>query len=241
MFKQAMDSGLSYPVGLRSEKFLKSMDDLRENRQYAPATERNRRPILEVLQQVIPKEGDILEIASGTGEHACFFAPYFPNQQWIPSDPDRLLRLSIEAWRQDCTSNNLQIPWDIDVTLPNWETKLDNSAIAKRHCVIAEIGTIIAINLIHISPWSACQGLMKGAGKILHSGGILYLYGPYKQEGKHTAPSNEAFDQSLQFRNPDWGVRNLEDVVELAEKNQLNLHKIIPMPANNLSLIFQHL
>jgi len=234
MFKQAMDSGLSYPVGLRSEKFLKSMDDLRENRQYAPATERNRRPILEVLQQVIPKEGDILEIASGTGEHACFFAPYFPNQQWIPSDPDRLLRLSIEAWRQDCTSNNLQIPLDMDVSLPNWETKLDNSAIA-------DIGTIIAINLIHISPWSACQGLMKGVGKILHSGGILYLYGPYKQEGKHTAPSNEAFDQSLQFRNPDWGVRNLEDVVELAEKYQLNLHKIIPMPANNLSLIFHHL
>jgi hypothetical protein len=132
------------------------------------------------------------------------------------------------------TSDNLQIPLDINVTLSDWENKLDNSAIA-------EIGTIIAINLIHISPWSACQGLMKGVGKILHSGGILYLYGPYKQEGKHTAPSNEAFDQSLQFRNPDWGVRNLEDVVELAEKYQLNLHKIIPMPANNLSLIFHHL
>jgi hypothetical protein len=210
------------------------MNNPRTSKQYAPATERNRQPILEVLQQVIPQKGNILEIASGTGEHACFFAPYFPNQQWIPSDPDRLLRLSIEAWRQDSTSNNLQIPLDIDVTLPNWETKLDNSAIA-------EIGTIIAINLIHISPWSACQGLMKGVGKILQSGGILYLYGPYKQEGKHTAPSNEAFDQSLQFRNSDWGVRNLEDVVELAEKYQLILHKIIPMPANNLSLIFHHL
>jgi hypothetical protein len=234
MLKQAMYSGLSCLVGLRSEKFLKSMDNLRENRQYAPATERNRQPILEVLQQVIPKEGDILEIASGTGEHACFFAPYFPNQQWIPSDRDRLLRLSIEAWRQDCTSNNLQLPWDIDVSCPDWETKLNNSAIAT-------IGAIIAINLIHISPWSACQGLMKGVGKILHSGGILYLYGPYKQQGKHTAPSNAVFDQSLQFRNPDWGVRNLEDVVELAEKHQLILHKIIPMPANNLSLIFHHL
>jgi len=217
------------------------MDNLRENRQYAPATERNRQPILEVLQQVIPQTGDILEIASGTGEHACFFAPYFPNQQWIPSDPDPLLRLSIEAWRQDCTSNNLQTPLEINVTLPNWDETIDPSAIAKRHCVIADIGAIIAINLIHISPWSACQGLIAGAGKILQSGGILYLYGPYKQQGKHTAPSNEAFDQSLQFRNPDWGVRNLEDVVELAEKYQLNLHKIIPMPANNLSLIFQHL
>ena len=205
--------------------------DNRDRKQYAPATERNRQPILEVLQKFIPKKGNILEIASGTGEHACFFAPYFPNQQWIPSDPDRLLRLSIEAWRQDCTSNNLQMPLEINVSLPNWEDKIDPSAIA----------VIIAINLIHISPWSACQGLMKGAGKILPSGGILYLYGPYKQNGKHTAPSNEAFDQSLQFRNPDWGVRNLEDVVELAEKYQLILHKIIPMPSNNLSLIFHHL
>ena len=126
------------------------------------------------------------------------------------------------------------MPLEINVSLPNWEEKIDPSAIA-------DIGVIIAINLIHISPWSACQGLMKGAGKILPSGGILYLYGPYKQNGKHTAPSNEAFDQSLQFRNPDWGVRNLEDVVELAEKYQLILHKIIPMPANNLSLIFHHL
>jgi len=210
------------------------MNNPRTSKQYAPATERNRQPILDVLQQVIPAEGNILEIASGTGEHACFFAPYFPNQQWIPSDPDRLLRLSIEAWRQDCKSDNLQIPLDIDVSLPNWETKLNNSAIAT-------IGAIIAINLIHISPWSACQGLIAGAGKILQSGGILYLYGPYKQQGKHTAPSNETFDQSLQFRNSDWGVRNLEDVVELAEKHQLILHKIIPMPTNNLSLIFHHL
>lgn len=205
--------------------------DNRDRKQYAPATERNRQPILEVLQKVIPKEGNILEIASGTGEHACFFAPYFSSRQWIPSDPDRLLRLSIEAWREDCTGNNLQLPLDINVTLPDWDEKLDDSAIA----------VIIAINLIHISPWSACQGLMKGAGEILQSGGILYLYGPYKQKGKHTAPSNEAFDQSLQFRNPDWGVRNLEDVVELAEKHQLILQKIIPMPANNLSLIFHHL
>jgi len=210
------------------------MNNPRTSKQYAPATERNRQPILDVLQQVIPAEGNILEIASGTGEHACFFAPYFPNQQWIPSDPDRLLRLSIEAWRQDCKSDNLQIPLDIDVSLPNWETKLNNSAIAT-------IGAIIAINLIHISPWSACQGLIAGAGKILQSGGILYLYGPYKQQGKHTAISNEAFDQSLQFRNPDWGVRNLEDVVKLAEQHQLILQKIVPMPANNLSLIFHHL
>jgi hypothetical protein len=205
--------------------------DNRDRKQYAPATERNRQPILEVLQQVIPQEGNILEIASGTGEHACFFSPYFPNQQWIPSDPDRLLRLSIEAWRQDCKSDNLQIPLDINVTLSDWDEKIDHSAIA----------VIIAINLIHISPWSACQGLMAGAGRLLPSGGILYLYGPYKQQGQHTAISNEAFDQSLRSRNSEWGVRNLEEVVQLAETHQLILQQIIPMPANNLSLIFHHL
>jgi hypothetical protein len=205
--------------------------DNRDRKQYAPATERNRQPILEVLQKVIPKEGNILEIASGTGEHACFFAPYFSPRQWIPSDPDPLLRLSIEAWRQDCKSDNLQIPLDINVTLSDWDEKIDDSAIA----------VIIAINLIHISPWSACQGLMAGAGRLLPSGGILYLYGPYKQQGQHTAISNEAFDQSLRSRNSEWGVRNLEEVVQLAETHQLILQQIIPMPANNLSLIFHHL
>jgi len=205
--------------------------DNRDRKQYAPATERNRQPILEVLQKVIPKEGNILEIASGTGEHACFFAPYFSPRQWIPSDPDRLLRLSIEAWRQDCNSDNLQIPLDINVTLSDWDEKIEHSAIA----------VIIAINLIHISPWSACQGLISGAGRLLPSGGILYLYGPYKQQGQHTAISNEAFDQSLRSRNSEWGVRNLEEVVQLAETHQLILQQIIPMPANNLSLIFHHL
>ena len=204
--------------------------DNRDRKQYAPATERNRQPILEVLQQVIPKEGNILEIASGTGEHACFFAPYFSPRQWIPSDPDPLLRLSIEAWRQDCKSDNLQIPLDINVNSPNWDEKINDS----------EISIMIAINLIHISPWSACQGLMAGAGRILQSGGILYLYGPYQQQGKPTAPSNEAFDHSLRSRNPEWGVRHLEEVVQMAETNQLVLQQIIPMPANNLSLIFQH-
>jgi hypothetical protein len=205
--------------------------DNRDRKQYAPATERNRQPILEVLQKVIPKEGNILEIASGTGEHACFFSPYFSPRQWIPSDPDPLLRLSIEAWRQDCKSDNLQIPLDINVTLFDWDEKITHTAIA----------VIIAINLIHISPWSACQGLMAGAGRLLPSGGILYLYGPYKQQGQHTAISNEAFDQSLRSRNSEWGVRNLEEVVQLAETHQLILQQIIPMPANNLSLIFHHL
>ncbi len=211
------------------------MDKIRDRtKQYAPATERNRQPILEVLQQIIPKQGNILEIASGTGEHACFFATYFQSQEWIPSDPDPFLRLSIEAWRQDYTLNNLQVPLDINVSLPNWTDNLNQAAIA-------EIAVIIAINLIHISPWSACVGLMTGAGKLLPTGGILYLYGPYKQLGKQTAPSNERFDQSLQLKNPEWGIRNLEDVVQVAETNQLILQEIVPMPANNLSLIFQHL
>ncbi len=207
------------------------MDNLSQYRQYAPATERNRQPILNVLQQLTLPPGNILEIASGTGEHACFFAPYFAPRLWMPSDPDPTLRLSIEAWRQDCKTDNLQTPLRIDVTEPVWEIEKENSAIA----------AIIAINLIHISPWSACEGLMAGAERILPTGGILYLYGPYKQQGKQTAPSNEAFDQSLKMRNSEWGVRDLEAVIEIAEKHGLEFKQTVAMPANNLSVIFQHL
>ncbi|MEB3310088.1 MAG: DUF938 domain-containing protein [Snowella sp.] len=207
------------------------MNNLKEYRQYAPATERNRQPILTVLQQLTLPPGNILEIAGGTGEHACFFAPYFAPRLWIPSDPDPTLRLSIEAWRQECKTDNLQPPLTINAMDPVWEVEKDNSAIA----------AIVAINLIHISPWSACQGLIAGAERILPTGGILYLYGPYKQQGNHTAPSNEAFDQSLKMRNSQWGVRDLEAVIEVAEKHGLEFKQIVAMPANNLSVIFQHL
>jgi hypothetical protein len=198
-------------------------------KQYAPATQRNREPILTVLKEILPSPGNILEIASGTGEHAVFFAPHFPKSQWIPSDiqPDSLL--SIAAWRKDCPSDNLQPPLTLDVSQFNWERLLIKS----------QITTIICINMIHISPWSSCIGLMTGAGNLLTENGILYLYGPYKVNNQHIAPSNQEFDQYLQAQNPEWGVRNLEDVVEMANQFGFQLDKTVTMPANNLSVIFR--
>jgi hypothetical protein len=201
-------------------------------RQFAPATQRNREPILEVLLQVLPANGTILEIASGTGEHAIFFAPQLKPRIWLPSDPNPILRDSITAWSKQFPSDNLLLPLNIDASLPTWpieqEAKPDSPIVA-----------IVNINMIHISPWSACLGLMAGAGRILPKDGILYLYGPYKQGGKHTAPSNEAFDESLQAQNPAWGVRNLEDVVAVANTHNLTLLNIYQMPANNLSVVFK--
>jgi hypothetical protein len=203
-----------------------------QERKFAPATQRNREPILQVLLEVLPEKGTILEVASGTGEHAVFFAPVLAPRQWLPSDPNPELRASIVAWREECTSDNLYPPLDLDATSPIWPVEKD--------CLPEPpITAIVNINMIHISPWSACLGLMAGAGRILPPGGILYLYGPFKQNGEHTAPSNAAFDESLQFQNPDWGVRNLEDVVEAAKAENLILQKIDQMPANNLSLVFK--
>jgi hypothetical protein len=197
-------------------------------RQYAPATERNCQPILEVLSQYLPQLGNILEIASGTGEHALFFAPNFAPQLWIPSDPEPYLRSSIESWRQDCPTKNLQSPLDLDARKCPW--------FIPNH--FFPITAILNINMIHISPWSACEGLMAGAGKILPAGGLLYLYGPFLQEGKPTAPSNLAFDTSLRDRNPEWGLRSLETVAQVAEKAGFKLREVIEMPANNLSVVW---
>ncbi len=198
-------------------------------RRYAPATQRNREPILEVLFRVLPPQGNILEIASGTGEHSIFFAPRLAPRQWYPSEPQPQLRESITTWRNYFKSDNLHPPLDIDAAADIW-------SIEKQDITI---NAIVNINMIHISPWETCLGLMAGAKRILPVGGILYLYGPYKRNGKHTAPSNQAFDQSLRSQNPEWGVRNLEDVVSVAQENSLVLQEIVPMPANNLSVVFK--
>ncbi|MGK7932420.1 MAG: DUF938 domain-containing protein [Microcystaceae cyanobacterium] len=198
-------------------------------RNYAPATQRNRQPILEVLQSTLPATGNILEIASGTGEHAVFFAPFFSSRQWFPSDVNPISCQSIEAWRQHSSVENVQSSCIINVLNHQWWQEIN----------IPNLTTIININMIHISPWQATVGLMEGASYLLPQDGILYLYGPYQQEGKHTAPSNESFDQSLQAQNPEWGVRHLEEVIELADKNQLLWQQTVKMPANNLSVIFK--
>lgn len=208
-------------------------------RQYAPATQRNRQPILDILKQYLPTSGTVLEIASGTGEHACFLASHLPHCNWLPTDINPVSLSSIEAWRRQSAPDNLlppifldvrDLPWSVEgIPLPKPLQDTDFS--------VGDIRAIACINMIHISPWAACQGLVTGAGRILASGGVLYLYGPYKRNGTHTSPSNAAFDQSLRSRNPEWGVRDLESVVALADAQDLELTHVIAMPANNFSII----
>nr|WP_290228175.1 DUF938 domain-containing protein [Trichocoleus desertorum] len=204
---------------------------------HAPATARNREPILQVLQRVLPATGTVLEVASGTGEHAIFFAPRLQPRIWQPSDPNPEMVASIAAWQQEWPANNLRSPLQLDTRDSVWpvETASDGSDPSE-----PPITAIVCCNMIHIAPWSAGLGLLAGAGRILPSGAILYLYGPYKQNGQHTAPSNELFDESLRSQNPDWGVRNLEDVVAAAKAQNLIFRETVPMPANNFSVVFQH-
>ena len=204
---------------------------MQDARQYAPATLRNREAILETLLQILPSTGNILEISSGTGEHAVYFAPHLQPRQWIPTDPNPISISSISAWQKYHPSPNLLAPLTIDVTEPDWQghPQLQNQ----------DIQAIVNINMIHIAPWTACLGLMSGASKILPEGGLLYLYGAYKQNGKHTATSNADFDASLRNQNPEWGVRDLEAVIDVAIAQNLVLQTVQPMPANNLSVIFR--
>jgi len=216
--------------------YLLPMNPNNDDRQYAPATQRNREPILAVLQQILPQKGTILEIASGTGEHAIFFAPSLRPRQWLPSDPNAQARASIRAWLAHSTADNIYQPLNLDVCQSIWPLEIEGQAESQYR---ADITAIVNINMIHISPWSACLGLMAGAARLLPRGGILYLYGPFKQGGQHTAPSNAAFDQSLQQQNPLWGVRDLDDVIAAAKTEHLEWQQTIAMPTNNLSVVFQ--
>ena len=170
-------------------------------RRFAPATARNREPILAVLERVLPAEGLVLEIASGTGEHAVAFAERRPALTFQPSDPDPEARASIEAWRRHAALANVRPALDLDVHGRPWRLPPGSAADA-----------ILCINLIHIAPWTACLALLEGAAELLAPGAPLVLYGPYREGGRHTAPSNAAFDQSLRARDPRWGVRDLEEV-----------------------------
>jgi Protein of unknown function (DUF938) len=201
---------------------VKKMSD---DRQYAPATVRNRDFILDVLRDVLPKTGVILEIASGSGEHIVHFAKNLPSLVFQPSDPDADARLSVAAWVKATDVSNVRSPIALDASSPVWP--------------IASADGIICINMIHISPWEATVGLINGAAAVLPPGSPLYLYGPYKREGFATAPSNQAFDQSLRDRNPTWGLRDLEAVVALARSVGFLAPVITEMPANNLSVVFR--
>jgi Protein of unknown function (DUF938) len=197
-------------------------------RQYAPAAARNAGPICESLGRCLPASGTILEIGSGTGQHVIAFAAAHPELAWQPSDPDPEARASIAAWIAAADLTNVRAPLDIDVTAESWPRALDRSPQG-----------IVCINLLHIAPWAACAGLMAGAGQLLDRGAPLYLYGPFRQGGRHTAPSNDQFDRYLRLHDPAWGVRDLEAVVECAAEHGLDLLGQEPMPANNLSVILR--
>jgi SAM-dependent methyltransferase len=173
----------------------------------------------------LPAKGLVLEIASGTGEHVVHFAGALPDLTWQPSDPSEDARKSIAAYRKDANLPNLLAPLELDARQNPWP--------------LARADAIVTINMIHISPWTAAEGLMAGAERLLLPGGILYLYGPYKENGQHTAPSNALFDADLTARYPEWGVRDLGDVRALASKHKLDFVERVSMPANNLSVIFR--
>ena len=193
-------------------------------KRYAAATERNREPIREVLARELPAAGDVLEIASGSGEHAVAFARAFPGLSWQPTDPDPTALASIEAWRADAELPNLRAALQLDASAPAWP--------------VPHAAAILCINMIHISPWEATLGLLDGAARILPTGGLLFTYGPYLIDGV-TAPSNLAFDQSLRSRDARWGVRELRTLEAAAAEHGLALHATIALPANNHALVFR--
>jgi SAM-dependent methyltransferase len=193
-------------------------------RLYAPAAARNRQPILDVLKPLLPSRGLVLEVASGTGEHVVHFAQACPALAFQPTDPDPGHRGSIDAWSAALGLANVRRAIALDTTAETWP--------------IEAADALLCMNMIHIAPWAAAEGLMHGAGRVLAPGGLLYLYGPYKQGGRHIAPSNAAFDASLRAQNPAWGIRDLEAVAGLAVANGFVEPAIAEMPANNLSLIF---
>ena len=199
-------------------------------RLYAPATQRNREPILAVLRRVLPPTGAVLEIASGTGEHAVWLAAQLPGLVFQPSDPQPAQRASIAAWIAASGPINLRTPLALDAATADWEAHAE---------IPPGLAAILCINMIHIAPWNAALGLVRGAGVALGAGGLLYLYGPYRRGGRHTAASNEAFDRSLRAQNPEWGVRDLETLAAVADAAGFALEEIVEMPANNLSLILR--
>lgn len=191
----------------------------------APAVERNRQPILEVLRDWLPESGLVLELASGSGEHAVAFAQAFPNLEWQPSDlhPDALA--SIAAWRDEAQLPNLLPPIEIDASAHAWP--------------VDQAGAILSINMVHISPWASALGLIENAARLLKPGTPLILYGPWLTDATEPAPSNLAFDKSLRTRDPEWGLRRVEEFALAARERGLELAERRDMPANNMMLLFR--
>lgn len=201
-------------------------DRLEDGRWFAPSADRNKGPILAVLERVLPPSGLVLEIGSGTGQHVVHFAKALPELTWQPSDADAEFRASVASWRREQNLANVLEPVDLDVGRRPWP--------------VARADAVLSVNMIHVAPWpAATEGLIAGATEILPDGGVLFLYGPYRRSGGHTAPSNATFDARLRAQDPEWGVRDLEAVVELAGAAGLELAEVAEMPANNFSVVFR--
>lgn len=209
-----------------------------EGRRSAPAALRNREPISDVLVEWLPKSGLVLELASGTGEHVIHFARRFPALEWQPSDvhPDALA--SISAWRLESGLPNVRVPLCLDAAKPPWPIgRADPRPFTDES--FGGFDVVLNVNMVHISPWSAAIGLLDGAGRVLKRSGALILYGPWLQAGVETAPSNLAFDQQLRERDPEWGLRRVEDFEAAASERGFRLEQTRAMPANNLMLLFR--
>jgi SAM-dependent methyltransferase len=201
-------------------------DNVPDGARTSPATARNRQPILEVLRPRLPAGARVLEVASGAGEHAMFLASALPGVSWRPTDRDPEALASIAAWRTAAGPLNLAAPIRLDAAdLSSWPA--------------GPFEAVVCINMVHISPWAATEGLMAGAARVLASGGRLFLYGPYVEAGVETAPSNLTFDESLKARDPAWGLRDLAEIKAQAPANGLGFAERIAMPANNLIVVFE--
>ncbi len=207
---------------------------MNDARMFAPAAQRNRDAILQVLRGLLAPDAFVLEIASGSGEHAAHFAAALPDCIFQPSDPDPARRASIDAWAAASGLANMLPALALDALADDWAA--DDWAVP---LAMPAADAVLCLNMIHIAPWAAAVGLVRNAARTLRHGGTLFLYGPFKRGDAHTAPSNAAFDRDLRERNPGWGIRELEAVTALAAGAGFAMPEIVEMPANNLSLLFR--
>jgi hypothetical protein len=201
------------------------VDVFADGRLVSPSAERNKETIAKTLMRVLPAKGDVLEVSSGTGQHVLHFARAMPHLRWKPTDRDADCLTSIASWLAQTPTPNVNAPRYLDVHDEIWP--------------VHDVAAVVCLNMIHIAPPSATEALLRGAGKVIARGGILFLYGPFRRNGRHTSASNEAFDALLKAENPEWGVRDVEDVADLAASVGLELEQTHDMPANNLAVIFR--
>jgi SAM-dependent methyltransferase len=201
------------------------LDDFADGRLVSPSAERNKVPIAAVLERVLPRRGAVLEVGSGTGQHVVHFARAMPHLTWQPSERDAASLRSIAHWMAAETLPNIRAPLRLDVADQPWP--------------VGPTVAVVALNMIHIAPWSAAEALIRGAGAAVSPGGILFLYGPYRRNGRHTSPSNATFDEQLRSQDPQWGVRDLEDVAVCAKAHGFGEPETHEMPSNNLSVVLR--